>query len=226
MDIALTLVALWIAFGASHMALSSQRWRPRLVARLGEPGFLGLYSLLALAIFAPLVSIYLSNRHSGPYLGSLAGVPGLRIVVLVGMGAALALLAAGLARPSPASIAVGKAPAAADPGGVFQVTRHPVLMSMALFGLLHLCAVAVHASELAFFAGFPVFVVLGCLHQDRRKLASGDEGFRGFHAATPFLPFSRPSGVWAALRQQPVAVAVGVGLAVALRWLHPAMFGP
>ena len=224
MEVAWILVALWIAFGASHMALSSQRWRPRLVARLGAAPFSALYSALALAIFVPLVWIYVTHRHSGPYLGTLAGVPGLRWVVLVGLGAAMALLVAGIVRPAPSSVAAGR-DAAADPGGLFQVTRHPLLMAMGLFGLLHLCAVAVHASELAFFAGFPLFVAVGCLHQDRRKLASGDEAFRRFHAATPFLPFTRPAGVIEALRSQPLAIAVGVGLAVLLRWLHPAMFG-
>lgn len=224
MEAAWILVVLWIAFGASHIALSSQRWRPRLVARLGAARFAALYSALALAIFVPLVAFYITHRHSGRYLGSLAGVPGLRTAVLVGLGASVALLVAGVARPAPSSIGAGR-DAAADPGGLFQVTRHPVLMALGLFGLLHLCVVAVHASELAFFAGFPLFVVVGCQHQDRRKLASGDEAFRRFHAATPFLPFSRPAGVIEALRSQPLAIAAGVALAVALRWLHPAMFG-
>lgn len=221
METALVLVALWLAFAASHMALSSLRWRPALVARLGATAFLGLYSLLALAIFVPLVSVYIANRHAGPYLGTLAGVPGLGWGVAIGMGAAFALLVGGLARPSPASLQ----PGSGEVGGVLRVTRHPLLMSFALFGALHLLAVAVFASDLAFFAGFPLFVWIGCRHQDRRKLASEGERFRRFHDATVFWPFSRPSAVPAALREQPVAIALGVALAVAVRWLHPAMFG-
>jgi uncharacterized membrane protein len=92
--------------------------------------------------------------------------------------------------------------------------------------LLHLCVAAVHATELAFFAGFPLFVLIGTRHQDQRKLASGGEAFRGFYQATPFLPFSRPVGVVAALREQPLPIAAGVALTIAVRWFHPQLFGP
>jgi uncharacterized membrane protein len=223
MTAALLLAVLWLAFAGSHMALSSQRWRPRIVAALGEERrFQGVYSLVALAIFVPLVTIYFRHKHEGPYLGTLAGVPGLRWLMFIGMGAAFALLVAGLARPSPASIVPGDT----SVRGIFHVTRHPLLMSFALFGLLHLFVVAVHATELAFFAGFPLFVWIGARHQDQRKLASGGEAFRRFHEATPFVPFSRPAGVVAALREQPIPILVGVALAVVVRWLHPALFGP
>jgi len=220
MDAALLIAALWVVFAASHMALSSLRWRPWLVAALGERAFQGLYSLIALAVFVPLVTVYFRNRHDGPYLGSLAGVPGLHWLVLVGMGAAVCLVVGGLVRQSPASVV----PGASEVRGVFRVTRHPLLMGFGLFGLLHLCAVAVNATELAFFAGFPVFVVIGCRHQDQRKLATAGEAFRRFHAATPFLPFSRPAGAVAALREQPIVIGLGVALAVGLRLLHPVWF--
>jgi uncharacterized membrane protein len=221
---ALLLAVLWVAFGASHMALSSQRLRPRIVAALGdERRFQGLYSLIALAIFVPLVTIYFRHKHEGPYLGSLAPhVPGLRGVMFVGMGVAFALLVAGLARPSPASVVPGDT----SVRGIYHVTRHPVLMSFGIFGLLHLCVAAIHATELAFFAGFPLFVWIGTRHQDQRKLATGGPAFRRFYDATPFAPFSRPAGTSAALREQPIPIALGVALAAVVRWFHPALFGP
>lgn len=224
MTAALVLAALWIAFAASHMALSSQRWRPRIVAALGdERRFQGLYSLIALAIFVPLVTIYFRHKHEGPYLGTLVEAPGLRWLMFVGMGAAFALLAAGLARPSPASVVPG---GSTQVRGIYHVTRHPVLMSFALYGLLHLCVAAVNATELAFFAGFPLFVWIGAQHQDQRKLAGGNPEFKRFYEATPFAPFSRPAGVLAALREQPIPIVIGVTLAVVVRWFHPALFGP
>lgn len=222
MTTALILVAAWVAFAGSHMALSSLRLRPRLVARLGEGPFAVLYSVVALAIFVPLVSVYFGNKHAGPHLWSLAGVPGLRWVMMLGMGAALCLLVAGLLRPSPASLTPGRT----EVTGVYHVTRHPVLMAIGLFGALHLLVVSVDAAELAFFAGFPLFTLLGARHQDQRKLATAGEDFRRFHDATPFLPFSRPSGVLAVLREQPLAIVVGIALTVLLRWLHPTLFGP
>lgn len=220
MGIALTIAGLWLLFGGSHMLLSSQRLRPRLVAALGERGFQGVYSLLALAIFVPLVWIYLGHKHAGPHLFYLGGLPGMRWLVYALMGTAFALLVAGTLRPSPASVAPGRP----EPAGVLRVTRHPVLMALGLFGLAHLLAAAVNASELAFFAGFPIFTLLGARHQDARKLASGGESFRRFHAGTVFLPFSAPGQLPRALREDALGIAIGIAVAVTVRWFHPSLF--
>ena len=222
MTTALLIAGLWIAFGASHMVLSSRRWRPRIVAALGdERRFQGLYSLIALAIFVPLVTIYFRHKHEGPYLGRLVETPGLRGLMFIGMGAAFAMAVAGLARPSPASVLPGRT----EVRGICHVTRHPVLMALGLYGLLHLFVVSINATELAFFAGFPLFVWFGAQHQDQRKLATIPD-FKRFYEATPFVPFSRPGGALAALREQPIPIALGVALTVVARWFHPMLFGP
>jgi len=64
-SIATEILLLWAAFTATHLGLASVRVEPRLRAKLGDGPFLGLYSLVALAIFIPLVWIYLANRHAG-----------------------------------------------------------------------------------------------------------------------------------------------------------------
>lgn len=222
MDPVVLLASSWLLFAATHLGLSSQRLRPRLIDALGAQVFQGLYSLVSLAIFVPLVWLYFANKHAGPYLWNLSGLPGVRPLVYVGMGAAFALIVAGLLRQSPASVLRGPG----EVRGVYHVTRHPLLMGFGLFGLLHLAVATVNAAELVFFAGFPIFVWIGCRHQDARKLASGEESFRAFYVSTPFVPFSRPAGVLRALREQPVAIALGVGVAIALRWFHPQLFGP
>ena len=62
------IVALWVAFAVSHMGLSSLRLRPRLAALLGERGYQAIYSIVALALFVPLVRLYFANPHAGPHL--------------------------------------------------------------------------------------------------------------------------------------------------------------
>ena len=221
MDATLGLVALWIAFAATHMGLSSLRWRPRLAGALGELAFAVIYSLIALGIFVPLVMLYFAHKHEGPFLWYLGGVPGLRYAVYVGMALTFVLLVGGLARPSPSSFRVGPS----EVRGVQRITRHPVFMAAGLYGLLHLLVASVSTTELAFFGGFPVFAVLGSMHQDARKLASpGAEAYRRFCAATSLLP--DPRGIAAALRDVPVPAAIGVGATVALRLFHPTLFGP
>lgn len=214
------IVALWIAFAATHVGLSSLRLRPRLVAALGQRGFLGLYSLVALATFVPMVSLYFRNKHAGPQLWNLGAVPGMRWAVYIGLGAALVLAVAGLIRPSPASLIPGPTQVA----GVFRITRHPLFMGVGLFGLLHLLVANVNAAELAFFGGLPLFALVGCAHQDRRKLATAGEDFRSFHDQTPFLPFTGRETL-RGIAEIPLALVLGVGLTVLLRWLHPLWFG-
>jgi len=215
------IALLWLLFGGTHMTLSSLRLRPKLVGVLSERGFLGVYSLVAFATFVPLVWLYFASKHAGPHLFHLGGLPGVRAIAYLVMGAALALLVAGIVRPSPASVA----PGSPEPAGVLRVTRHPVFMAFGMFGFVHLLVASVNLAELAFFAGFPAFALIGSWHQDARKLATGDEAFRRFHAATPFLPFSAPSGVIAALREDALPIGIGVVAAVVIRWFHPQLFG-
>ena len=39
MGATLAILGLWLAFAVTHIAMSSLRWRPRLVGALGERGF-------------------------------------------------------------------------------------------------------------------------------------------------------------------------------------------
>jgi uncharacterized membrane protein len=202
------------------MGLSSLRWRPRLVARLGDRGFQGVYSLIALALFVPLVRTYFTHKHAGPhlwYLGQLAPVRG---AAYAGMALALVLLVGGVLRRSPAGMGGG----GAEVRGVLRLTRHPVFMALGLYGLVHLAVANVNAAELAFFAGFPLFALAGCWHQDRRLLVTRGESYRRFHAATAFLPFTRP-GAGRGLAEMPAAIALGIAAAVVIRHFHPGWFG-
>lgn len=208
------IAGLWLLFGASHMTLSSRRLRPQLVARLGPRGFAGLYSLIALAIFVPLVSTYYAHKHTGTYLWQLSQLPGVRWIGYAVMGTAFALVVAGLVQPSPASLRAGST----EVRGIARVTRHPVLMGVGLWGLAHLLLAPVHLAELFFFGGFPIFAVVGCEHQDARKREALGEPFRAYAAATPFLPFgSRRFAKGLIELPAPVAIAAGIALAWALR---------
>jgi uncharacterized membrane protein len=220
MAAAAEIVALWLAFALTHMGLSSLRLRPRLVGALGERGFLGLYSLVALAVFVPLVGLYFGHKHEGPFLWYFGHVTALRWLMYAGMALALTLLVGGLLRPSPASLGGGRT----EVGGVHHVTRHPLFMAFAIFGLLHLGVARVNLTELAFFAGFPLFAWVGCRHQDQRKLATAGEAFRRFHAQTSFLPFGR-AGALARLPELWLPATIGAALALGLRALHPRLFG-
>jgi uncharacterized membrane protein len=218
--VVVAIVVLWIAFAVTHMGLSSLSLRPRLLERLGERGFQGVYSLVALALFVPLVWVYASHKHAGPELWSLGDLPGVQGIVSLGMVVALVLAVAGLLTPSPVSMLPGKT----EVKGIFRITRHPLFMGMGIFGLMHLLGAEVHAGELAFFGGFVLFPLLGCRHQDQRKLVTAGEEFRRFHEQTPFLPFTGP-GSLQGLKEMPLAIVVGIVATAILRYFHPTLFG-
>jgi len=215
-----TLVLLWLGFAGSHLALSGLPLRRRLVAALGLPGFLGLYSLVAFAFFVPLVWTYFANRHAGAILWAVPIGPGLRAGLYLGMGVAFVLFVSSFFQASPA----GMAPARPTPYGVNRITRHPQNMGIALFGLLHLVPNGAGA-DVAFFGGFVLFGVLGSWHQERRKIAEGAPGLREFVAATPFLPFTGRETLRGLRELSPVAVGLGIALTVVVRHFHVRWFG-
>ena len=229
MQAALGLALLWAAFAGSHMALSSARLRPRLRTRLGEQGFRGLYSLIALAIFIPLVRIYWTHRHAGPLLWTTIGPPEIATLLNhVLMALALILLASSL-------LPAGAAPSAmhaqlegiARVRGMTRITRHPTLVSFALFGIAHLL-VNGNLSDVAFFGGFPLFTWIGARHQDER-MARDRAGYRNVIANTSVVPFGAILTGRQSLvpRELPLpGIAVGLVLAIVLRFFHPTLFGP
>ena len=215
-----TIVALWLTFALTHMGLSSLRVREALVTRIGEAPFLGLYSVVALAAFVPLVWTYFAHKHAGTILWLIPLSQPLRWGIYCAMGVAFVLMVSGLVRPSPA----GMVPTDSTPRGALRITRHPLFMGLGIFGLLHLIPNG-SAADVAFFGGFPLFAVIGCWHQDRRKLASGLASYQAFYARTPFLPFTGGDTA-VGLRELPAAIIVGgIGLTVVLRYFHPRWFG-
>ena len=215
------IVVLLLLFASSHMLLSSRAIRSRLVARFGDKRFLAAYSLVAFVFFVPLVYYYLTHRHAGPLLWSAPGSGAVELLLVLANVIGFVLLVAGVMTPGPAS--VSGAPRD-EPIGVQRITRHAVFMGMGIWALAHVIPNG-YASDIAFFGGIVVFVLIGSWHQDRRKLAGGDARFERFHAATAFLPFTGRGALRGLMELPPVAVIVGVGVALIARFLHPSVGG-
>jgi uncharacterized membrane protein len=229
MQAAFSLALLWATFAGSHMILSSARLRPRLRARLGEQGFRGLYSLIALAIFVPLVGVYWGNRHAGPLLWTTIGPPAVATALNhVLMALALVLLASSLLPASAAPSAMQAQPEGiARVRGMTRITRHPTLVAFALFGIAHLL-VNGNLADVVFFGGFPLFTWIGARHQDER-MARDRPGYRNVIAHTSIVPFGAILAGRQSLvpRELPLpGIVVGLGLATVLRIFHSTLFGP
>lgn len=215
----LQIALLWTVFAASHLSLSSLRFRPRLVERLGESRFLGMYSLVAALTFVPVVWVYAASKHAGPFLGYGSGIPGLRYAMIAGGVVSFGLIVGGLLDRSPAF----PGQSGSEVRGVLRVTRHPLFMGLGLLAFLHLFAARIHTSDLAFFGGAVAFSLVGCWHQDRRKLTTEGPEFAQFVERTSFLPFAR--GGFTGLLERPAPFLIGLALGALLRWFHPILLG-
>ncbi len=216
--------ALAILFVGTHLFISSAFIRSRLVARLGEQAFRGVYSLVASVMLAALIIVFAHHKHAGPLLWYLRATPPIRWLAWLMMLAALIFLVAGLLNPSPATIG---ASAHRPVRGILKVTRHPSFIAFALFGLAHLLMNG-WAGDVLFFGAFPALGILGGLHQDRRKLRELGEPYRRFVAETSFFPcvalfdgrqrWSGDDVPWA-------AIGIGAAATVIIIILHPIIFG-
>lgn len=216
---ALWIALLWAAFTATHLGLASLRVEPALVARLGRTAFLVLYSAVAFALFVPLVWIYFENRHAGPWLWIVGVGPGLRVALYAVMTFGLVLTVGSFVRPSPAALGPGEA----SVEGIYRITRHPLVLGLAIVFAAHLVPNG-SAADVAFFGGFVVFALLGAWHQDVRKRAAADPAMQHFLDETSFLPFGRRGSV-RGVREIPPAVVVGGVLAsLGIRWLHGSLW--
>jgi uncharacterized membrane protein len=218
------IVFWWFFFGATHTLFSSRSLRPRLVATLGTGPFLGVYSLVSVLTFVPLVRAYLSSVHSGVLLLPLASVPGLHTIAMLVAWASFATAIGGLFQPSALSMAGGEV---VEARGLGRITRHPLFMSLAVWSLAHLL-VNGFATDVAFFGGFVAYSVLGCAHQDARKREAEGSRLSRYFAETSLVPFvaiasGRNRLVVAELPW--LGLAVGAALSTVIYLLHPWMFG-
>lgn len=210
----------WLGFGGTHTILALVGVRRGLIGLLGKNGFRGVYSVISFLTFGFLIYAFFTRHTTGIPLWSFGES---HVVFLVAnhvlMFLAFALLFGGVFNKTP----MGMIPAIPRPVGVTRITRHPMNMAFALFGLAHLLTNRL-TTDWIFYGGFVLFGMIGSMHQDRKKSHQTKGALDEFIAQTSIVPF------WAILRgKQSVNFAefskLGLVLALAMtvlaRVLHP-----
>ena len=188
-----SLIAASIAFVGSHFLLSHP-FRAPLVARLGERGFLGLYSLVSLACFGWMVLAFRAIAPGGASLWD-GGSPALWIIASLLTLLAITLLLGSLFGINPAlPLVSAKMVSASKASGVYAVTRHPMLWGFSLWALAH-ALVSPSPRVLVLSAAFVVLALLGAHLQDRKKAALLGAAWTSWQARTSFWP--RVAGIGA-----------------------------
>jgi len=219
-DTTLTLILATLAFLALH-ALPATPLRAAAVRALGESAYQGLFSLASLAL---LVWMSLEYQRA-PFEGLW---PGLRLVPLAVMPAALVLLVCGALERNPTAAGQGRALKSAEAArGILRVTRHPVMWAIMLWALAHILAVG-SLQAVIFFGGLLVLAAAGTTLQDARKAKAFGADWARFAAHTsnvPFLAIARRRNrlVWREIGW--ARPALGVAAFTLLLYFHGWLFG-
>ena len=220
--ILILIVVFSVLFAATHLLLSHGAIRANLVAKMGQWPFRGLYSVVSFLTLGPAAVLWWQNRHLGPVLWEFN--PWVeRGIALVLMLIAIELIVLMLANPSPASMMPGDN----EPRGILRVTRHPMNMGLALFGLAHLISNGT-VGDIAFFGSFLVVGLAGPYQMDARLKKQRGEGFAEFCRQTSVIPFVAIIRGRTKFRPEEISFPlflIGVIVFVALVIFHGKFFG-
>lgn len=210
-------VALFAAlFVGTHLLLSHPLRQP-IERRLGPRGFTAAYSAVAFATFIPLV---LARRGAGPEQWLWQQGEALWGSAALLMWFASVLLVGSFVRNPAMTTMTSHDAVIGEPHSVFRLTRHPMMWSFAIWGLVHF---AIHPQPSAMIiAGAVLFLALvGSAGQDAKKRRQLGERWDEWVAKTSFVPFGRGLAFpgWTAL-------VGGTALSLLATWLHPIPVGP
>ncbi len=184
MDHALvSLIAASTALIGTHFALSHPLRAP-LVGRLGERGFMALYSVVALGCL-----YWMSNafRQAAPASLGGSGLVGWITASLLTLAAMVLLLGSFRANPALPAPGAERIAEHREPGGVFAVTRHPMMWGFALWAISHMILWWSWRTIVVAFA-ILLLALVGAHLQDRKKAALMGGAWKGWQARTSFWP--------------------------------------
>lgn len=209
------------AFVGTHFLLSHPLRAP-LVARVGERGFAGIYSLVAFATLGWLVAAYRAAPAATP---SWPVGDGLWAVATIVMLVASVLFMGSLVRN----------PALPDPGGmpkpvpeargVYAITRHPMMWAFALWGGAHIL-VYPDSSNVVLASAIIILALAGAHMQDRKKVRLQPDFWPEWQRRTSYLPFAAIARGRARIGKLGAhALAGGIVLWLAATWAHIPLVG-
>jgi uncharacterized membrane protein len=221
---AASLALATLAFVGTHL-LMSHPLRAGMVARLGERGFLIVYSLVSAVTLAWMIVAWRSIEPGEPlWIAPLwwwdvaAAILYVALVLLVGS------FVRNPAFPHPGAEA--KAPPQAR--GAFAITRHPMNWSFMLWAATHISLFG-SARNLIVASGILILALFGSIGQDAKKRRLLGDIWRDWEARTSFVPFGALVGgraSWRAVASIWIPMLIAALLWVAITFYHAPMVSP
>ncbi|MFP7674480.1 NnrU family protein [Marivita sp. S0852] len=215
----LGFTGIFALFFVTHSIPVRPAVKSRITAQVGSRGFGIGYSILSIG----MLSLLIWSAGEAPYVELWPQMTWQRHVVHLGMLAVCVILAFTLARPNPFSFG-GSRNDQFDPArpGIVRLTRHPVLLALALWAGLHLLPNG-DVAHVILFGVLGGFAIAGrALINRRKRREMGAEAWDSLNRAVAQAPLIQAPASWsgAALR-----LVAGVVTFVALLALHPIVIG-
>ena len=224
MNATVSLALATLAFVGTHL-LMSHPLRGGLVARVGERGFMGVYSLVSLATFGWMVLAWFETADSSPaWVAPLWWWPFASAIMLLASVLLVGSLLGNPALPHPGAGPRDIPP----PRGVFAITRHPMNWSFMVWATVH-ASISGSARNLIVASGIFLLALVGSIGQDRKKLRLIGEPWRQWQDRTSFVPFGALADGRARWRDASpgwIAVIGGVALWAAATSYHVPLVSP
>ena len=212
------------AFVGSHLALS-HGFRTRLVQNVGEAGFTGLYSIVALLTFGWMILAYTAIDVSVPFW--IAPRPWWIAASIIMLFASILLVGSFVKNPA-FPHPRGAKQAARPANGVFAITRHPMNWAFILWALVHL-SLWWSPRNIIVALGILILAVAGSIGQDAKKRSVIGRAWQDWEARTSFVPFAALlSGrvKWRSAAPGWIAVGGGTAFWLAAIWIHQPSLSP
>ncbi|WP_299153643.1 NnrU family protein [uncultured Tateyamaria sp.] len=211
--------AVFAAFFVTHSIPVRPAIKSRLIAGIGQCGFLAGYSILSLGML--ILLIWSAGR--APHVELWPQMPWQRHAVHLGMLAACLILAFSLGRPNPFSFG-GAGNGDFDPArpGIVRIFRHPVPAALAFWAGLHLLPNG-DLAHVLLFGVLGGFAIAGrALINRRKRREMGSDVWIDLDRKVADAPLlagpASPAGF-------ALHLAVGLGTFATLFWLHPYVIG-
>ena len=173
-----------IAFVGTHLSMSHPLRAP-LVARLGERGFLGVYSLISLVTLGWMILAWRAIPDPSPaWVAPLWWWPIASAIMLLASILLIGSLIGNPALPHPGAPPREIPP----PRGVFAITRHPMNWSFMTWAAVHV-SISGSARNLILAGGIFLLALIGSVGQDAKKARLIGEPWRQWQSRTSFVPF-------------------------------------
>jgi uncharacterized membrane protein len=184
----LSLILAGLFFILVHVGVSGTSLRDAAIGAVGRAAYMAMYAVVSVVGIWWLIAAY---SHAA-YVPLWGNPNWWKLVADVMMLPAFLLVVIGLATRSPT--AVGQEQLAEQaPHGIARVTRHPVLMGIALWAFLHLVANGDVAS-VVFFGSFLVVSLAGAPSIDAKRRHALGAPWGAFAARTSIVPFGAIAG--------------------------------